>query len=585
MIVASFVLAIAIFGGSFDSAMTNVPSASRIYPVSRGVYRMVQPDGQKKLFELVDSKDGTLLGPRPWVGKMAKGRVDIWADPEKTGGELRTGYTFINGQLRMMQADGVTYRFPSGAPSFEGDLDSLFPVQKARSWEKGSSGDIWKGDKKRLRLWFANPNSAGMLFAQVVLLFVALAIRFGAHRAWLGLCSVAAASSAVGLLCTGSRGALLGCLLGIACLSIPYLKRLFSRRGLVIVGLAVLCLGGGVLATGQAKRLGNTFTSVDAGNSLRLKVAKAAVQMFADAPFGWTSGEAPARHACLNWYVFDETHTLRTHLMTMAELGWIKGFGYLAFWVLLLGIGVAALRRKSAEPLSLLASFALAGCLNPVYRDWELWLLPGASTMLALWALRRESRRHWLTLLAGAGGVAALGVVLMIATGKVLPRTAAVSIRGVGNGAIVNGDVPKVWVVEDAAVLGGFGFPGREILAFYQQNAAAPALGYVRAVEDLPSEVDTLVLPGRAAATYLARLSETGTKSCRARRVLFLSPSVGPDAVPARLLAESDVKWLAGLFAALRAGSAYREERDWVSLRVGSELYLPGWLEEVFSWR
>lgn len=579
-------LIVTYFGGTLDPATTNVPSNARLIPIAEGVFRMVQPDGQKKIFQVVDADEGILLGPRPWVGKMAKGRVDIWSDPEKTGGKLRTGYTFVNGQLRMMQADGVTYKFPGGVPKLEGgDLVSLFPKIKARSFEKGSAGDIWQGDKARLRLWFANPNSTGMFFAQLVLLFAALAVRFSRYPLALGLGAALSAASALGLLKTGSRGALLATFLGFAFLMWPYFRRLCTKRGLVVLCATILLMVGGAFATGQARRLGGTFTSVDAGNSLRLKVARAAVQMFADAPGGWQSGEVPARHACLNWYVFDETHTLRTHVLTLAELGWVKGFCYVAFWCLLLGLGVAALWRRSTEPLAFSASLALAGCLNPVYREGVLWILPSVSVVWACLSLRGTSRRVWILFLSCVGCVSFLTITGLILVGRALQRPTAVPVHAVAAATLVNGEKPSVWVVEDVAVLGGLGFPGREILSYYQHHMTAPALGFVREIDDLPRSVETLVLPGRAAAEFLDRFTETGEMPCRARRILFLSPSVGPDVVPAELFAQAEIKWRIGNFAAMKMGTMYGEVRDWVSIRVGCELYIPNWLEEAFSWK
>ena len=283
------------YGGVLDTSWTNRPSVARFVPKSASMYRMVQPDGQERVFELVDSKGGVLLGPKPWVGTIKNNRVDIWSDPEKTGGRLRTGYTFVNGQLRMMQADGRRYGFPPGRPCFSDSLSSLFPERHARSWEKGSSGDVWSGDPRRIRLWFANPNDAGMLFAEVALLFVWFSVVLARRRHWPWICALLALSAIYGLLCTGSRGALVAFLAGCMLLMLPFVRKVFCRRGLLVVATVLVVGLSLVVVSGQAERIVGTFQSVDKGNSLRLKVAKSALMMLSDAPLGWTSGEVPGR--------------------------------------------------------------------------------------------------------------------------------------------------------------------------------------------------------------------------------------------------------------------------------------------------
>ena len=172
----AIVLAAAYFGLDFDSATTNVATESRIYPVNPVAYRMVQPDGKVRIFELTDAKEGILLGGKPWLGVVKDDRIDIWADPKYTGGKLRTAFTFVAGRLRLMVLDGEKFTFPPMRRP-KADIADMFPERKARSFEKNSSADIWQNDRKRLRLWFANPNSAGMLLAEVLLALVWMATR------------------------------------------------------------------------------------------------------------------------------------------------------------------------------------------------------------------------------------------------------------------------------------------------------------------------------------------------------------------------------------------------------------------------
>ena len=569
------------YGGALDTSWTNRPSVARFVPKSASLYRMVQPDGQERVFELVDSKGGVLLGPKPWVGAIKNNRVDIWSDPEKTGGRLRTGYTFVNGQLRMMQADGRRYSFPPGRPCFSDSLSSLFPERHARSWEKGSSGDVWSGDPRRIRLWFANPNDAGMLFAEVALLFVWFSVVLARRRHWPWICALLALSAIYGLLCTGSRGALVAFLAGCMLLMLPFVRKVFCRRGLLVVATVLVVGLSLVVVSGQAERIVGTFQSVDKGNSLRLKVAKSALMMLSDAPLGWTSGEVPGRSACLNWYLFDETHIIRTHLMTLAELGWLNGTLYVFVWASLTLVAFLIYRkRRDVLPLALMAAFALAGFLNPVYREWELWVMPlsaivasGVATILSVGCgSPRDVAREGAKALA----FSVLCVSALAIAGKAMPRSHSVPVHASHGVAVINGDKPRCWIVEDTTVFGRV-FPGRDILSYYLRNPKSEPLAYVHDIDDLPESVYKLVLPGRAAEEYLRRLRESGRAPCSAERIVFLSPSVGPDAVPEELTARSKVSWVAGYFAALR-DPAYNVPRDWVDLQLGSELYLRGWL-------
>ena len=598
-------------GGTFDPTWTNAPSAARLAPVGfPSVYRFVQPDGTATLFREVDAAKGTLVGDRPWVGARQGARTDLWTDPALTGGKVKAGFTFVNGLLRHLEIDGVPYDFPKGLPFPSDSLGALFPERPTRSFAKGSAGDIWKADTRRLRLWFANPNCAGAFLAQ--LFFLALAplavpafrrrletVPRGCRVLVAGLSVALAAVALLGVLKTGSRGALLGLVAGSGCLLLPFARRLGLRRGLAVCAAGLLALGLVCAVSGQGARLADTFRRVDAGNALRIKVARAAAAMLADAPFGWRSGEVPARSACLNWYVLDEGHIIRTHLVTLAELGWLGGFAYLLGWVLLLAVGGLAFRRRDPLPLAVFGAFFLAGCLNPVYREWSLWLLPGALLAASIAGLRR-GRARTCARATGQDGVAAAGLAIggaavvsalalagLVIWGRALPRSAGVAVRAEGAATLVNGDSPSVWIVEDTAVLGGFGFPGREILSVLRRRPDAPAIGYVQNLDDLPSTVETLVLPGRAAADFLRRLRAAGTLPCAAKRIVFLSPPVGPDDVPASLLEQAEVRWHVGSLAALRAPRAYRVRRPWVVVHAGCELYIPGWLdlarEEAFS--
>ena len=565
------ILAVAYFGFNFDPAMTNVATESRIYPITPVKYRMVRPDGKLWYFDLVDVEQGILVGFKPWVGVVKGQRIDIWSDPKYTGGKVRTAFTFIAGRLKLLVLDGKKYTFAKAEP--QGDLAQFFPERKKqRSFEKNSALDIWRNDKSRLRLWFVNPNSAGMLLAELLLVFVWLLTRTkGFCRVGIGVLAIVAA---YGLFATGSRGALLGAVVGLSVFAAAYARNLLTRRGLLILLSSLLVFGAGLYVSGKAGRIVNTFNSIDIGNTKRLKIAMAAVKMLADAPTGWHGGEFPGRNACLNWYVLDEQRSIRTHLMSVAECGWLKGWLYMLFWVLMLMIGFVSLRKGSPLLGALWMSFFVGGFFNPVYRDWESWILPTAALWTVVSPDGRLSFKQWRTSALLSGVLSLSVIVVLVVVGKSMGRPLKVSVRSCGKATFINGENPRIWVVGDALVMSGAGYPGREILPCCASNKKIGALAYVYSVEDLPREAETVIVAGRNVPDYLAAYAEG--RACKASRLLFLSPSIGPGAVPSRLVEETKLLWVAGSLLAVHEPT-YAVKRPWVKVVPGCEHYIQNW--------
>lgn len=566
------VLAATYFGLDFNPASTNIATESRIYPISPVAYRMVQPDGRVRIFELTDAQEGVLLGPKPWLGVVKDQQIDIWADPQYTGGKLRTAFTFVAGRLRLMVLDGKKFTFAKmGSP--KADLAGMFPERKKRSYEKNSTADIWQGGGNRLRLWFANPNSAGILLAELLLVLVWLAT---ATRGLVRISSsVLAAVAACGMLATGSRGALVGASAGLVAIAAVHAKWLFTKRGVLVLLIGLCVLVSGLIVSGNSRRVIDTFRSIDAGNMTRLKIGKAAVQMFGDAPFGWRGGEVPGRNACLNWYVFDEERSLRTHVMSLAECGWLNGYLYVLFWAFVLSVGVVLARKGRPLPLALWSSFCLAGCFNPVYIDWEDWVLPVASLGALAYSDGRLSAKQWRKAAIVAAILSLTVVAGLVIVGKSMRRSTAIPVKSCGKATFVNGSNPRVWIVGDPVVMAGNGFPGREILSYFKRNPDAEPIAYVYDVEDLPRESECVIVAGRNVPDYLAAY-EKG-RACKTGRLLMLSPSVGPGAVPERLAAETQLLWVAGSLLASHEPS-YAEKRPWVKLAPGCERYVPDWM-------
>ena len=571
MISVASILAAAYFGLNFNPAMTNAATESRIYPISPAIYRMVQPDGVSRVFELTDAKQGILAGPKPWLGIIKGRQTDIWADPKYTGGKLRTAFTFVSGRLRLAVLDGEKYAFANGARQ-KGSLSDIFPERSNRSYEKNSSADIWMCDRSRLRLWFANPNSAGMLFAEILLvLFWVIAKTHGLVRIGVGVLAVA---STYGLFATSSRGALAGLAVGLLPFVLAYGGKLFTRRGLLILLSGMLVFGGELVVSGKASRIVDTFRSVDAGNTTRLKIGSAAVKMFADAPTGWHGGEVPGRNACLNWYVFDESHIVRTHAVSLAECGWVKGFVYVFAWMLILVAGLVSAKKGSPLMAAIWMSFGVGGCFNPVYKDWETWIVPALTLLTLVHPGGRLTQRQWRTCALVSAGLSLAAVVAFVVAGRSLERSVKIPVRSCGKATFINGENPRIWVVGDPLVMAGGGFPGREILACLARNPKAGAVAYVYDVKDLPSEAESVIVAGRNVPDYLTAFAEG--RACKAKRLLMLSPSISPESVSESLVAESNLIWVAGSLLADR-DRAYAVKRSWIRLVPGCERYVPEW--------
>jgi hypothetical protein len=310
---------------------------------------------------------------------------------------------------------------------------------------------------------------------------------------------------------------------------------------------------------------------------LRIKIANAAACMFVDAPTGWKGGDLPGRSACLNWYVHDEDHIIRTHFMYVGENGWLGGFCYVFIWLLLIITAFLAARNKHPTSFALWTAFFFAGFFNPVQADITLWIVPMLvfGTMLlktkSLLEKKHVFRSVGLSIVLALVGVGCFGIY-----GKMVDRSGLLPVQASGKAVEICGENPKIWIVEDIVVLGGWGFPGREILVAQAGKNTKIPVGYVHSIKDLPEKVDRLVLPGKSAAEYIEMFNANPSKVCIAKEIVFLSPSVAPNVISDKLLAQSKIVWYAGYFAAIRE-PAYRQKRSWVRILPGIELYIPDW--------
>jgi len=544
-------------------------SCASFVPLNGSVFRMRQPDGQTRLFVRDAATPEFLRGEPPWVAEQDGSRTLVMTDPEFKGGQ--TGFMFLNGFLRGVLADGREYRIPPAPAAKSPDgIAQLWPAAESRL-VAAATPDIWK-DGSRLRLWFDNPNKAGLLFAELALAALALVfLRPVALRLLGALLSLAAFA---GLALTSSRGAFLSFVCGLLVLALTRAKALLTWRRIAVLAAAGCVVVGCLLVSGQGDRFGRNLFREGARETSRLTVWAAVPRMMVDAPGGWGFGNSA--RAYIDWYQEKSDCLLKNlisgHLTFLVEAGWTLRCAYLFGWAFLLFLSLArALKGGSPVPAAVLAAFAVAACFNPVLTVPELLAIPLAAVGIVLARPRADGARLWRTGAALAAGATALVLVGVFVAAAFLQD--GVRVRRSGDAVCLNGARPDVWLVDDDYVLhGGYWWLfGRELRAWFSANPRARAVGRAASLADLPREMDVLVLAGEACRGYIGLANRP-----KAAHTVFLSPSFGWDEVPSDVLAASDVRLVAGTLAA-RLQPAPAERPEWVRLVPGAELYIPEW--------
>lgn len=554
-----------------DGIKPEEASCASFAPLNRNVFRMRQPDGQTRLFVRDAEEPNLLRGEAPWVAELDGARTLVMTEPDFKGPQ--TGYLFLNGFLRAVLADGREHRIPPAPAAKRPDgLARLWPARENRL-VAAAAPDIWK-DASRLRLWFDNPNKAGLLFAELAL--AALALLF-LRPIWMRvLGGVLFAAAFAGLALTSSRGAFLALLCGLLALAATRAKSLFAWRRLVVLAGAGLVVVGCLFACGQGERFGRNLFREGARETSRLTVWAAVPRMMADAPGGWGFGNSA--RAYIDWYQERGDCLLKDlisgHLTFLVEAGWPLRVVYLFGWSFLLLLSLTqAWRGRNPVPLAILAAFAVAACFNPVLAIPELLAIPLAAAGVVLARLRGDAARLWR-----ANAVLAACAAILVAAGACVAASMSqgdVRIHRAGGTVCLNGTRPEVWLLDDDYVLhGGYWWMfGRELRAWCAANPGTRAVARATSLDDLPRETDTIVLAGEVGRAYL-----DCTRRPKAAHVVFLSPPFGWDAIPSELLAASDVRFVSGALAA-RLQALPEERPGWVRLVPGAELYIPNWTD------
>lgn len=547
------------------------------------LFKAVMPDGSAYRFEYDAQRPGHLLSAIGWTGAYdGKGNVTLQSG---TGDELG----FQQGRLVSAKLGGKAFSYAYDMPR-HAPTNAVTPLAILLYDEKKFSENYLKReesvkwvDSGRLAFPYVNPNFSGALFAQLALLFGALALlplrRRGVRLLFLALAAVAAGCTAW----SGSRGALLGLFAGsgLAAAAVFPWRRATWRTWAAVAGVALAVLGL-VLALGSENLMrGFDGQGLAWSNALRVEMTKAAPRMMADAPGGWTSFGVGKGYTF--WYqplgmVLMSGSMINSHLTCLVGAGTVGRFLYLLVLFFLLALSArAAFCGKQPLPLAVLAGFAAMAMFNPLFSEWGLWVVPFLSAVWLAVQVRRTPLRMWAAL-AGCSvllAAAVMGVFAYVAgTDGRRP-----SIRYDGRRVRVNGESPRIWIVDDGqGALGGV-LVGREIREFYALSPHAPSVGYVRSIDDLPEKgVERLVLPGKSGNDWLLRLSEDERMRSRLpKSVLFVSPPFSPSEVPEGVVALCNPTVVVGEFAA-RYNDEYRTPRKWVRIVPGMEKYVMRWM-------
>ena len=558
---------------SEQGGVSNIHAASFV-PVNEKVFRFRQGDGRVRTFVRDEEEPRALIGEDGW-GAEIDGRRALMMNEAASPSQQR-GFMFVDGHLRKQLAGGKEADVSVPPPGNDSSAIAALWPEPGKRLVAAQAPDIWK-DGDRLRLWFDNPNKAGLLFAELVI--AAFALLFF-RSVWVRIIGgVVALAAFAGLVQTSSRGAFLSLLCGIAVMGLTRFRSLFTwKRVALIAAIAALAIGG-LFASGQFERLGKNLFKEGQRETSRLTVWKTVPGMIVDAPGGW--GRGNSARAYIDWYQPKSECLLKDlisgHLTFLVESGWCGRVVYIFLWLAFLFVAMGrAFRGGSPVPAAVFASFAVAACFNPVIAVPELWIVPMVAVVAVVAGAIKDGAfgRNAIPLVLAAIGTV-IAAISPFVLAKVFPDEVPVARR---NGAVLlNGKSPSVWMADDDYVLhGGYWWlEGRFIRDHFAAHAEAPSLGFVRDVKDLPADAEKLVLVGECGRDFLAERKRHSAKS-----VVFLSPPFAWTDVPDDLLKACDVSLIAGEHAA-RLASDGKRPPSWVKVVLGAELYIPGWIGRV----
>ena len=545
------------------------------------IWRMRTISGGIREFEI---KNGRGVSPDGWSATVS-GEKAVVTSPRKQG-ERRLVLEYDNGTLSSAKIGDKRFRIRYPKPVVY-ENEAIVPL-----WEDVSEDDVsqmfseirlWRGDG-RLKLFFRGPNQAAVFISFLLLVFAGLAMSAG-KPAVRAAFATAAAVSFVMLAMTASRGGIVATAAGLAAefACIGRTRGWLTAKRMFIGALACMLALGGAMATFYISSRSAKGDSVS--DATRFELWSAAPRMIHDAPWGW-GGRIASGRAYVDWYSEGKVwrgrfNLISDHVTALAAYGWIGGAAYLFCWI----AGILILLRlawggQSAIPAAVWISFAVAACFNVVWAVRALQTCAFASLAFLLPGLRKV-RLSWFAMPVASGAVVSVATMALLVAVGCCCRGDGTRVHFDGRRVVLNGDDPKVFIVDDGESLGGASTPN-EIRMSCKAGRIAETVCYTKSIDDVPrGKVERLVLAGASGREFIERFcnhdSGAGLALPLPREIVFLSPQFPPSEIPDELREKSDVRVVIGEFAA-RYWMEYADPPKWVVVVRGAEVYIPGWM-------
>ncbi len=594
-LISAIVLAAIARGGraytlEFDESGDNATPSCLFYPINCRMYAADIAGVRVGLWRENPAKEGILVsnGGAKWNGRRRGNESSLWLFASG-----RAKAKFRNGRLvSFSRESGGTVDEESDREMLSQEI-RLKQRRKALRFKADHKGDGWHywADSGRLRLWYANPNAAGALFAEIALLGLAM-LFFVPHRI-LRVCGVLLTlASLVMLAFTHSRGGFVAVAVGFIALLLPVVlgvRRRRIRMVILIVGIAAIVSM--VVATPLIARWA---ANRDLGNLRRLSIWKDAPRMMAMAPNGWKTSTG---YAWCEWLQplnedFTTTWMVNSHLSWLVQYGYVFRLMYMFCWLFVLSYAMARVimgpesRSKAwAFALSQLVALFAIMWFSTVGPELTLWMVPASAFAVALAVIRKNLCPRTLAGCAAASLAASFAILhATMAMGASAEKCAPLGgmIEVIKNGVKIGRGEIKNYLVHDNIVLTGghFGVLGKDLREFYAKHPDASATLVVKSPKRIPDDVETLVLAGKAADAYLAKCSKNAELARpRPKRLVLISPNVPWNIVPDFVLRDTNVAYFTGEFAAMCSGLCSNTVPDWVKIVPGCATYVRDWTE------
>ncbi len=590
-----------------------------------------------------------LASPRDWTALMLeKDRmIYVITSENVVGGQAQ--YLFKNGRIIQFEQNGKVYKIPyeepreptmGGRPISYAAGGGASTKAGAAHAPKGPSKEVQRELKKkwaktgRLRWPFENPNENGFLYLSLALLSTMLFYMkpvFGSVKIPLlprrerfklvvsdvhlvgGICFVAAFSA---LMLTASRGSLLALVFGLSPAIVLNFKKLVRSREVRILAALVVLMAVTWIAFHLSSFTRGFVKKSRRSNDTRIEMWTTAPQMMVEAPNGWegmaVANERAAGRAYVDWYDSlsrgDVSGSLiNDHLTYLVGFGTLGRFTYLFVWFVLLSLMTyTALRTKRAVALGVFAALAVASWFNPVLMNICLWGGPIIAFVLFL-ASRpwRSWRLRTVSLIVVGSALLAVATVAGIEAYGRMKKTRPYPIFVADGRVCVKDKNPDIWIADDKKALGRVS-ACRDIRSYYLHHPSAPAVGYVRQVEDLPKrKVNRLVLAGEMTQKWLDLIQKSEEQGEDVSQLLpnelvLISPSTTktpdrrstklrtflPSEVPEEIKEACKVRYVIGEFVAqydVNNEALFKNMPAWVTVVPGMELYIPNWMDYVMK--